>query len=83
MAARRVIRVQPPVPLGDFTLVPAALAGRAETDMARAMAAVLADFEPPSAAEALRQLRQAFPLAPLTARLAALGVMMQRGWRSN
>jgi hypothetical protein len=83
MGIRRVIRVQPPVPLGDVTLVPAPLCGRAEADMARAMAAALSEFEMPSAADVLGQLRQAFPLAPLGARLAALTVMMERRWRSN
>ena len=33
--------------------------------MARAMAAALAEFEVPSAADVLGRLRQAFPLAPL------------------
>ena len=35
-----------------------------------------------AAADALSQLRQAFPMAPLSARLAALGVMMDRIRRS-
>jgi hypothetical protein len=42
------------------------------------MAAALADVEVPTAADALSQLRQAFPMAPLSARLAALGAMMDR-----
>jgi hypothetical protein len=79
MASRRVIRVQSPSPLGDVTVVPAALSGRAEADMARAMAAALAEFDAPSAAEVAKRLRRAFPLAPLSARLAALGLMMERG----
>lgn len=83
MSARRIIRVQPPVPLGDVTMVPAALSGRAEADMARAMASALAQFEIPSAADVLGRLRQAFPLAPLTARIAALGIMMERSRRSG
>jgi hypothetical protein len=82
MSFRRVVRVQPPVPLGDVTMVPAALSGRAEAEMARAMAAALAEFELPSAADVLGRLRQAFPLAPLGARIAALGVMMERGRHS-
>lgn len=81
MGARRIIRVQPPSPLGDVTMVPAALTGRAEADMARAMAAALSEFEAPSAAEVLGRLRRAFPLAPLGARLAALGLMMDRSRR--
>jgi hypothetical protein len=83
MSPRRVVRVQPPVPLGDVTMVPAALSGRAEAEMARAMAATLAEFELPSAADVLGRLRQAFPPAPLSARIAALSVMMERGRHSN
>jgi hypothetical protein len=78
MIPRHVVRVQPPVPLGDVTMVPAALSGRAETEMARAMVSALAEFEVPSVAEVLGRLRQALPLAPLGARLAALGLMTER-----
>jgi hypothetical protein len=83
MGARRItLRVQPPIPFGDVTLVPASLSGRPEADMARAMAAALADVEAPTAAEMYNRLRQSFPLAPLSARVAALGVMMERLRRS-
>ena len=79
MAARRItLRVQPPVPFGEFTMVPALLSGRPEAEMARAMAAALSDIEAPTAADVYNRLRQAFPLAPLTARVAALGVLMDR-----
>jgi hypothetical protein len=79
MAARRItFRVQPPIPFGDVTLVPAALTGRPEAEMGRAMAAALGDIEIPTAADALGRLRQAFPGAPLSARLADLTVMMER-----
>jgi len=79
MGARRItLRVQPPVPFGDVTMVPAPLTGRPEADMARAMAAALADIEAPTAADVYKRLRQAFPMAPLSARLAALGVLMDR-----
>ena len=79
MAARRItLRVQPPVPFGDVTMVPATLSGRPEADMARAMAAALADVEAPTAADAYNRLRQSFPFAPLSARVAALGVIMER-----
>jgi hypothetical protein len=81
MGIRRVIRVQPPIPLGDVTMVPAPLSGRSEADMARAMAAALSEFEMPSAADVMGRLRQAFPLAPLAARLAALGAIMERRHR--
>ena len=80
MAARRriTLRVQPPIPFGDVTMVPAPISGRPEADMARAMAAAMADLEAPSAADVYNRLRQAFPLAPLSARVAALGVLMDR-----
>jgi hypothetical protein len=65
MGARLDIRVQPAVPLEDVIMVPAALAGRAEADMARQ-------------ATALGRLRQAFALAPLRPLVAAFGVMMER-----
>ena len=79
MGARRVtLRVQSPVPFGDVALVPASLSGRPEADMARAMAEALADVEAPSAADVYNRLRQAFPLAPLSARVAALATLMER-----
>jgi hypothetical protein len=79
MASRRItLRIEPPSPLGDFTLVPATLSGRPEADMARAMAAVFADDDAPSAADVFNQLRQSFPLAPLSARVGALSVIMER-----
>jgi hypothetical protein len=79
MSGRRVtLRVQPPVPYGDVALVPALLSGRPEADMARAMAAVLADIEAPTASDVYNRLRQAFPLAPLNARVAALTALMER-----
>ena len=59
-------------------MVPALLSGRPEAEMARAMAAALSDIEAPTAADVYNRLRQAFPLAPLTARVAALGVLMDR-----
>jgi hypothetical protein len=79
MGARRVtLRIQPPVPFGEVTMVPAGLSARPEADMARAMAAAFADIEAPTAAEIYGRLRQSFPAAPLTARVAALGVIMER-----
>jgi hypothetical protein len=78
MRARRIIRVQPPAPLGEVTVAPAALTGRAEADMARAMTAVLADVEAPNAAGLSNHGRQAFPLAPPGAGTTALGMMMER-----
>lgn len=79
MGARRVtLRIQPPVPFGDVALVPAPLSGRPEADMARAMAAALADIEAPTATDVYNRLRQAFPFAPLSARVAALSTLMER-----
>jgi hypothetical protein len=79
MGARRVtLRIQPPVPFGDVALVPAPLSGRPEADMARAMAAALAEIEAPTAADVYNRLRQAFPFAPLSARVAALATLMER-----
>jgi hypothetical protein len=79
MGARRItLRVQSPVPFGDVTMVPAALTGRPEADMARAMAAALSDVEGPTASEIYKRLRNAFPFAPLAARVAALDVLMGR-----
>ncbi len=78
-SARRItLRIQPPVPFGDVTMVPAPLSGRPEADMARAMAAALADIEAPTAADVCNRLRQAFPLAPLSARVGALSALMER-----
>jgi hypothetical protein len=77
--ARRVtLRIQPPIPFGDVALAPAALSGRPEADLARAMAAALADIEAPTAAEVYKRLRAAFPAAPLSARVAALSTLMDR-----
>ncbi len=83
MAARHLtLRVQPPCPLGDVTVVPAMLSGRPESDLARAMAAALGDVEAPTAADVYRQLRHSFPLSSLSARVAALGYIMERLRRS-
>jgi hypothetical protein len=78
MGRRVTLRVQPPIPFGDVTLVPAPLSGKTEADMARAMAAALADVEAPTAADVYNRLRQAFPLAPLGARVTALSTLMER-----
>ena len=83
MSARRItLRVQPPIPFGDVTMVPTPLSGRPEAEAARAMAAALADVEAPTAADVFNRIRQTYPLAPLTARIAALGVIMERVRRS-
>jgi hypothetical protein len=69
---------KPPVPFGDVALVPALVSGRPEADMARAMAAALSDIEAPTAADVYNRLRQAFPTAPLSARVGALATLMER-----
>ena len=79
MGARRVtLRIQSPIPFGDVTMVPAPISGRPEAEMARAMAAALADIDVPSAADVYNRLRQAFPLAPLSARVGALAALMEK-----
>ena len=61
MSARRVtFRVQPPMPFGDVTMVPAPLSGRPEADMARAMAAALADVEAPTRGRSLQPVAASF-----------------------
>ncbi|HYQ06062.1 MAG TPA: hypothetical protein VER26_03660 [Xanthobacteraceae bacterium] len=77
-AARITLRVKPPLPLGDVTMVPAPLSGRSEAEMARAMAAALADDESATAADVYRRVRQAFPFAPLSARVGALAMLMDK-----
>jgi hypothetical protein len=79
MGARRItLRVQPPVPFGEVTLVPTTLSGQPDADVARAMAAALADLEAPTAADVYKRLRQAFPLVPLSTRATALSYIMTR-----
>jgi len=81
MGARRTtLQVEPPIPFGEVTVLPAPLSGRPEHEMARAIATALADAEAPTAAEIYRRLRQSFPLAPLSARVAALGVLVSRAY---
>jgi hypothetical protein len=78
-AARRItLRVKPPTPLGDVAMVPAPLSGRSEAEMARAMAAALSEDEGATAADVYSRVRQAFPFAPLSARIAALAMLMDR-----
>jgi hypothetical protein len=63
MTARRItLRVQPPMPFGEVTMVPATLSGRPEADLARAMTKAFAESEAASATDVLDRLRQSFPL---------------------
>jgi len=77
-ATRITLRVKPPLALGDVTMVPARLSGRSEAEMARAMAAALADDESTTAADVYHRVRQAFPFAPLSARVGAIAMLMDR-----
>jgi hypothetical protein len=65
-------------PFGDVTLAPAGLTGVSEAQLAHAMAERLSRAPAASDAEVLRQLRQAFPQAPLSVRVAALASLLRR-----
>lgn len=84
MPARRVtLRIQPPNPFGEVTMVPATLSGRSETDAARAMAQAFADqafadTDALSAADIIQRLRHSFPRAPFSERVATLSVIVDR-----
>ncbi len=68
----------PPLPFhASPSAVPDSEPGEAE--MTRAMVERILRLDPKSGAEALRQLRAAFPDAPLALRVAALGMLMRRG----
>ena len=77
-AARVTLRIKQPLPLGDVTMVPAPLSGRSEAELARAMAAALADDESATAADVYHRVREAFPFAPLSARVGALAMLMDK-----
>ena len=66
------------MPFGEVTLVPAALTGRSESHLARAMTEALVDSNPSTASQALKYLRAMFPDSPLTIRVAALNALMRR-----
>jgi hypothetical protein len=68
--------IDEPVPFG-VALAPPVATGRSEAELARAMAEQLL-AAPQSDSEALTVLRNAFPHAPLTARLAGLAALMRR-----
>jgi hypothetical protein len=73
MRACHVIRIQPPVPLGEVTMVPAALYGRGVSETARAMEAALSEIaEMPSAADFLARLRGTFGWTPWSSRADAV-----------
>jgi hypothetical protein len=79
MSARHVtLRVQSPAPFGEVTIVPSPISGRPDGTMAEAMTTALAAVDAPTASEILKTLRQSFPQTPLSARVAALRVVMKR-----
>jgi hypothetical protein len=79
MTARRItLRIEPPNPFGEVTMLPATLSGRPEADAARAMADAFADSDAASAADVFSRLRRSFPLTPLSTRVAALSAIMGR-----
>ncbi len=77
-ATRAAIRITDPDPFGEVTLVPAAITGRSETQLAREMAEALVGANPSTASQALTHLRAMFPDSPLTVRVAALNALMRR-----
>lgn len=78
MFASRAIRITDPDPYGDVTLVPSAITGRSESQLARAMAESIVSSNASSASQALQHLRAVFPDSPLTIRVAALNALMRR-----
>ena len=78
MFARAALRISDPDPFGEVTLVPAAMAGRSESQLARAMTEALVKSNPGTASQALQYLRSVFPGSPLTVRVAALNALMRR-----
>ena len=77
-ASRASTQISDPDPFGEVTLAPAAISGRSESQLARDMAEALAQSNPQTASQALKQLRAMFPDYPLTARVAALNALMRR-----
>jgi hypothetical protein len=72
------LRIEEAAPLGEVALVPAAGTGLPGPGPGALADAVLRDAAGESTAETLRRLRQAFPDAPLTARVAGLAFLMRR-----
>ena len=71
-ATPRPILVDDPVPLGDVVLAPQELTGVSPAQLARQMTEHLVVAAPDTHTEALSVLRNTFPHAPLSARVAAL-----------
>jgi len=77
-ATRATLRVTDPLPFGDVVLAPRELTGMSQAELARSMAEHLLATTPGTDAQALATLREAFPHAPLTTRVAALAALMRR-----
>jgi hypothetical protein len=77
-APRRSIRIVEAPPLGDVVFAPAKNTGCPEPALAQRMAVSLRNARYDTDAEALLRLRQAYPDAPLSARVAALAWLMRR-----
>ena len=75
---RHVMLALEPVAFGDVPLVPPRAADRSEPQTSRSMAGHLLASRPETAGDALKLLRNAFPHAPLAARVAALNKLMGR-----
>jgi hypothetical protein len=80
MTRRITLRVLPPMPFGDVTMVPPALSRRPVGEMVRAMARAGTDM--PTAASVLNRAYGSLPLGLLNARVAALASMVDRMRRS-
>jgi hypothetical protein len=78
MRAASILTVHDAPPLGEVVLVPAALTGRSQAELARSMATYLQKAAPNTGAEALSLLRRMFPHTPLAERVAAFAAAMRR-----
>ena len=78
LATHAALEISDPNPFGEVTLVPAALSGRSESQVAHAMAEAVVERHPESASQALQQLRVMFPESSLMLRVAALNALMRR-----
>lgn len=74
-------RAMPPLP---FHVSPPAVPDlQTDAEMTHAMVERIIRLDPKSGAEALRQLRAAFPDSPLALRVAALGMLMRRSGKGG
>ena len=78
LPAHSTLIIEDAEPLGSVTLAPPGLTGRSEAELAQAMAQQVSAVGRHSSAEALKELRQAFPETPLAMRVAALAALRRR-----